>query len=155
MKDPVVADDILQETFMRIWIYRDRLAYVESPRAWVLKVVYNRVFTYKGGETKYLEHLQRAGEGQESLTMETEERLAYRSLRMLLHEAVSQLPPQQKKIYQLSREGGLSPQQMADTLNLSVQTVKNTLSRALQSIRAHIVAAGYPLFLFFLFSISF
>ena len=32
------ADDVLQETFLRIWLSRDKLVDIENPRAWVFTI---------------------------------------------------------------------------------------------------------------------
>lgn len=155
VKESSIADDILQEVFMRIWLYRDKLPLVESPRSWVLKIAYNRVFSYKAGQEKYSFHLRRIADGQARTSQETEEELAYQGLKRLLGEAVERLPPQQRKVYQLSRDNGMSLQQVADYLDLSIQTVKNTLGKAMQSIRVYIEVAGDPASLVLIFLSTF
>ena len=58
--------------------------------------------------------------------------------RRILQEAVNQLPPQRRLIYTLSREQGLTHEQIANTLNLSRNTVKNTIIAATRSISEHL-----------------
>lgn len=52
--------------------------------------------------------------------------------------AIEQLPGQRQKVYRLSREEGLSHQQIADKLDISVNTVKNQIVASLKFIRQSI-----------------
>jgi RNA polymerase sigma-70 factor (ECF subfamily) len=93
------------------------------------------------------------------LRSETEERVAFNTMINLIGQAVKQLPPQQKKVYRLSREEGLNTEQIAEALKIAPSTVKNTLVRALKFIRDYLEKAGYSTLLslcviFFLQSIG-
>lgn len=147
VKNKTAAEDLLQEVFLRIWLYRDQLISIENPRSWILRIVYNRAFSYLAGENKYRGHLEALPDT--ATAPDPEEMLFYNNIRRLVGEAVEQLPAQQKKIYQLSREHGMRAADIAAQLNLSPQTVKNTLGRAVQGIRGYLEAAGYtvPVFL--------
>lgn len=151
VKNSQIADDILQDVFIRIWLYRDKLPLVESPRSWVLKIAYNQVFTYKADLEKQARRLQRMASKQADYSHETEKFLEYNALERLLTTAINQLSPQQKKIYQLARVNGMSLQEVAEVCGISLQTVKNTLGKALQSIRNFIESSGYPIFYLLLF----
>jgi RNA polymerase sigma-70 factor (ECF subfamily) len=52
-----------------------------------------------------------------------------------LNSLVSSLPEQQRKIFQLSKEQGLSSDEIAKELNLSKRTVENHLYRALKYLK--------------------
>lgn len=56
----------------------------------------------------------------------------------LIIKLVEQLPPQRKKIYQLSREQGLSHAEIAKQLGISTSTVNNQLTEALRFIKQHL-----------------
>lgn len=144
-----VAEDILQETFLKLWISRDKLVEIENPRAWILRIAYHQAFTFlnkKAIHQKAVDSL--AGKAKPGLLRsETEEAIAVKSLERLIRQAISALPGQPKKVYQLSRDAGLKIPEIAEQLNLSEQTVKNTLSRALKSIREYVEKAGYTLLL--------
>src|SRR5690606_19643221 len=61
---------------------------------------------------------------------------------MIFREAIRQLSPQRRLIFTLSREQGLTHEQIAEQLNLSVGTVKKTMSNALISIRSFLSSRG-------------
>jgi RNA polymerase sigma factor (sigma-70 family) len=56
--------------------------------------------------------------------------------------AVEKLPEQRKKIYQLSRGDGKTIPEIAETLGISPNTVKNALVMALKSIRIQLDQHG-------------
>jgi RNA polymerase sigma-70 factor (ECF subfamily) len=68
----------------------------------------------------------------------------------LIDKAISQLPPQQKKVFILSRYQRRKYVEIAEELNLSKETVKSYLQIATNSIR-RFVNTHLPLLLFFLF----
>ena len=51
-----------------------------------------------------------------------------------LHAVINQLPPQQKKVYQLSKEQGFSRLEIANQMKISPNSVKNHLHEAVKSI---------------------
>lgn len=148
-----VAEDILQETFLKLWISRDKLREIENPRAWILRIAYFQAFTFL---SKKAIHQKAVGKLEDKARLQSqrndiEETMAFSSLQAVVRKAVSNLPGQTKKIYQLSREQDLKIPEIARQLNLSEQTVKNTLSRALKFIREYVQRAGHVLFFIALF----
>jgi len=57
-----------------------------------------------------------------------------------LEKALYTLPPQQNKVYRLIKERGMKKEEVASQLNLSTETVKAHLSKAMKSIRAYYLA---------------
>jgi RNA polymerase sigma-70 factor (ECF subfamily) len=64
-------------------------------------------------------------------------------LRQIVQQGVEGMSEQRKKVFLLSREQGLTILEIAEQLNLSPNTVKNTLVTALQQLREHLRAHGY------------
>jgi RNA polymerase sigma-70 factor (ECF subfamily) len=71
--------------------------------------------------------------------------------RELVSQAVETLKPQQRQIFELARNQGLSHSAIAQRLELSQQTVSNQMSLALKSIKGHL--KGY--IVCFLFAVPF
>jgi len=142
-KTDAVAEDIIQETFLKLWISRDKLSAIENPRSWLLKIVFHQSFSYLRRQAVHDRAIDKLAEEQEPFTPETN--LAYSTMVKLIGEAVTQLPPQAKRIYLLSREKGLKIPEIAEELSLSPNTVKNSLVRSLQAIRNYLQQAGHLL----------
>lgn len=149
VKEDEAAEDILQETFLRIWVYRDKLPEVQNPKAWVFKIAYNQAFTYlkkKVVQQKTSKKFEATNHVDLSKN-NSEELLAFKNLSFQVKTAINKLPSQQKKVYQLSRDHGLKIEEIATEMSLSQQTVKNTLGRALKFIREQIKESGILLVL--------
>lgn len=145
-KTDAVAEDIIQETFLKLWISRDKLPAIENPRSWLLKIVFHQSFSYLRRQAVHGKAMDMLGAGepeQELFTPETN--LAYTTMVKLIGEVVAQLPPQAKRIYLLSREKGMKIPEIATELSLSPSTVKNSLVRSLQTIRKYLEQAGHLL----------
>ncbi len=144
--DPV-TEDLLQETFLKVWINRDKLPEIENLRAWILRIAYYQAFTYLRRQSLHERKVSQltTSEGIKPGT-QTEDLLSFRELKQAVGEAIRKLPPQQKKVYLLSREQGLKNREIAEVLNLSEQSVKNTLVRALKLIREEVERAGHVIF---------
>jgi RNA polymerase sigma factor (sigma-70 family) len=145
VKSQLAVDDIVQETLLRIWIHRDQLPSIEKPRAWIVRIGYLQALGHLRSQKIRNHALGQIAQSTALKSFETENWLAFRNTKIILSEAVQDLPSQQKKIYRLSREGGLTTPEIAQELNLSEQTVKNTLVNALKGIRAYLEKRGYNL----------
>jgi RNA polymerase sigma-70 factor (ECF subfamily) len=144
-KTAAVAEDIIQETFLRLWISRDKLTDIENPRSWLLRIVFYQSFTYlrrQGVHTKAMDVLAARQEA-DGMYNSTEEAMAYAQIVQLVAEVVRQLPPQARRIYVLSREKGLRIPEIAKELMLSPHTVKNSLVYSLKTIRKRIEQSGH------------
>jgi RNA polymerase sigma-70 factor (ECF subfamily) len=141
-KTASITEDIIQETFLRVWLNRDKLPGIENPRSWLLRIVFYQSFSWLRRRNLHHKALGAMAYGEE-MRSTTDEAVAYAAMLQLVGEAVHLLPPQAKKIYKLSRENGLRIPEIAEQLSLSPNTVKNSLVRSLQAIRRHIEAGGY------------
>ncbi|WP_123891852.1 RNA polymerase sigma factor [Chitinophaga costaii] len=134
--------EIVQETFIRIWISRDKLPDLLEPRAWITRVATNECFTYFNKQARFRKTITLTEQYTFIASHGAEDRLQARETQRLIGEAVNNLPRQRKKIYQLSRENGLKIQEIADQLHCSPSYVKNALSSSLHFIRGYLIRAG-------------
>lgn len=146
-----VTNDIIQDTFLKVWINRDKLPDIEYPRLWVLRIAYYQALNFLRNKTIHQKALGKIAAKADTVhdTHETEDRVAFNNVSNCIKQAVYKLPEQQKKVYQLSRENGYKIAEIAQTLQLSEQTVKNTLGRSLKFIREYLEKAGYSDFVIF------
>lgn len=140
-----VASDILQESFLRVWLNRDRLMDIENFQAWIYKVVSTEALSLIRKELHIkikADRLQLRIENGRSAAF-VQESGEFSEIKSVVKDAVQRLTRQRQTIYVLSREEGLSPQEIAEKLNISINTVYNTLTTALKLIRQELVNAGY------------
>ena len=46
VKSATIAEEMIQETFIRIWMNRDKLSKIEHPRAWIFRIAANECFNF-------------------------------------------------------------------------------------------------------------
>lgn len=141
IKSEPAAQEILQETFIRVWLSRDKLSEIDNPGGWLYKVASNECYSYLRKSilnNKFFNPLTFEPEPVNS----THEGFALKELNRLIGEAVNKLPAQRKKIYRMSRDEGKSIPEIASILNISPNTVKNALVASLKFIREYLVKYG-------------
>lgn len=129
-----VAQDIVQDVFLKIWTNRENLGNIDNPSAYFFTSVYRRVYQHYRKVALERKILQVAAPTKGSVNTTDEMVLAHES-RNLISQAVAKLPPQQQLVFKLSKEEGLSREDVASQLKISPHTVRNHLADAIKSIR--------------------
>jgi RNA polymerase sigma-70 factor (ECF subfamily) len=140
--------DIVQEVFVNVWVNRNKLKKDSNLDAYLFTVAKNTivsVFRKKLSEKDYLDHLKN-----KTITnsIDTESQFNYNQLSDKLNDLIEQLPPQRKKIYQLSKEQGLANKTIAAELGISIKTVEDHLSKASKFIKQNLTEYGFLALLF-------
>ena len=133
----ILAEEIVQEVFIKIWMNREKFTEINYFASWLRTVVRNQAYTYLrriAHEKLILQELSHTS------PHSTETEVLDREYSLLLQQAIEQLPPQQKKVYLLSRKDGLKNDAISAEMGISVNTVKNHLKAALKSIRSFLDA---------------
>lgn len=141
--------EALQETFIRVWLQRDQLGDIDNLKAWLLRIASRQC---RDMLRKNLLIQRTSYEFEKNLVAEVDDtsgKLALNEIKWLVQEAVELMPVQRRRIYEMSRNQGLSPSEISMRLSLSVSTVKNTLAAGLLHIRKHLSNSGYSLPLLF------
>jgi len=135
IKSSADTEELVQDVFFRLWISRHALAEVENPSTYLFVMARNRSLDHLKkitADRRLKNELIAKGEPDVNLT---EQEFFFRESRKILEQAVHDLPAQQQKVYRLSREAGLSREQIADQLGISPNTVKNHLADAMAALR--------------------
>lgn len=156
-KSEDAAEEIIQDSFLRLWLNRDKLAEVDNVRAYLYKYVSNECLSYlrkKLREERVVDTFMAKQQNSHNNTVET---INLNEVTKIIAIAIEKLPDQRKNIYQLSRRDGKTIPEIAEILNISPNTVKNALVIALKSIRIHLDQHGIVFFfpmVFFFFKIK-
>ncbi len=129
-----LAEEIVMDAFLKIWTRREELEDIQHFDSYIYTIVRNKSFNAIkciAREALIVDEFARLSE---ESTECTEESVVYNDYKAIMSHAVSQLPPQQKRIYDL-RDEGLKYDEIALTLNLSKNTVKAHLKKAVSSLR--------------------
>ena len=128
--DDSSADDILQEVFIHIWDKRQAFKSEDHFKAYFYKALRNNTVKYIT-RNKHVLNLEFAEnkESEDVLLKITEI-----EFNREISRAISLLPEKRREIILLSMSG-MSEQMIADTLNISINTVKNQKTKAYASLR--------------------
>jgi RNA polymerase sigma-70 factor (ECF subfamily) len=134
LPDKQDAEDITADTFVKLW---NRRAYFQSLPA-INSFLH---ITARNSCLDFLRHNKVKAEKQEELIRQIE--LLDRShlqqtrdeLLKLVQKEVSKMSARMKQIYHLSYDEGLSPAEIAEQLNISVQTVSNQKTTVIKNLK--------------------
>jgi len=134
------AEDIVQEAFLKLWQRRAEII-PDNLGGWLHKVVTNLAYKHLKRESRKFQLFRSLQADRLGSYGDAEEHLIKKESADLLNKVLTRLPARQRMVYQLSRENGLRRNEIAHHLNLSPNTVKVHLLRALQFMKEHFVSA--------------
>ncbi len=135
------AKEIIQEVFLKVWLKRDTLPQIENPGGWLYTVVSNEAYAHFKKEARYAKRLQKvaASDPADLNLRDIHEQFDSREVKTLIAEAVKQLPIRRRQVFQMSRLDGYSRKEIAETLGISENTVRNQLAVAVEFIQDFII----------------
>ena len=137
LKDKIVAEDIVQELFIEIWVKRDKLSINTSLKSYLYTSIKNDCLDYLKSKIKRTiteplsENLLIDGSDNSNI-MDVE------NIKLYIQKAQEKLPEKCSIIFHLSKNCGLSHKEISDKLNISKRTVEKQVSIALKKIREYI-----------------
>lgn len=137
VKDMTVAEEIVQDLFMKIWEAPQDLDGVRSIKPYLYRTIINQSINYLNRQKNIAEHHLRLAEdlSDEYIEMIVEDF----ALKELLHKEIERLPEQCKRVFKLSRLEGLKYKEIAEALGISEKTVENHIVNALKILRTRLV----------------
>ena len=137
IKDPVIAEDIVQETFVTVWGKRHTIDPEQDFAGWLFVISYHKTIDQLKRKLKEALAHKKISISIEDHSIHVnadvkEEQLA------AIEKAMNQLSPQKRKVVELCKVQGRTYKKAAEELHISKYTVKEYLSDALVSIKKYI-----------------
>lgn len=133
------AEEIVQEVFVKIWEFRNKIDAYSSFEAFLFTIASNTTISLlrkRTSEKIYLEHLKSLQQCANSPDLIDE--IQFNELNDRIQSLLNELTPRQKEIFQLSREEGLTHDEIAQKLDISVNTVKKHMANTLSFLKSQI-----------------
>jgi len=137
--NPDEAQDVVQDVFLTLWENRDEIDPEESLKAYLFRVTANSSINKlrrRKVETKYDEILKLVYV--ENSELSPHDSFLERELSEYIGLALNKIPPQCRKVFDLSRIEGLKYGEIAEYLKISVKTVECHISKALSILRTEL-----------------
>lgn len=129
-----LAEEIVQQTFIKIWESRHRLSLSFSLSSQLFRTAKSLTIDLLRKEQREKQHTTAAQYSLSNIE-DGENNILYREDWLLVKEKIETLAPVRKKIFKLSRLDGLSYNEIAKLLSISPKTVENHIVLALKQLR--------------------
>jgi len=132
--DPVFVEDLVQDVFYELWKKRENIVINTSIRAYLKRAAINKTLNHiRSQKMKFddeaPQHDLKSNQISSQRKLETDE------LQNVINQAISELPERCRIVFSLSRFEELSYREIADSLDISIKTVENQISKALKILR--------------------
>ncbi|WP_343694330.1 RNA polymerase sigma-70 factor [Flavobacterium sp.] len=141
MKSISVSEEIVQEVFTSIWERRKKILLQKSFAAYIYTSVRYTTLDYIKSHTisdQYIQEVLDRNTVSLNSYNGTEDSIYYEELQIAVDKAASLLPKKSKEVFILSRIKHYSNKEIADELNVSIETVKYHITYALKFMRTYL-----------------
>ena len=141
--------DLVQEIFMKIWDKRNEINEKKSFNGFLFTITLNSIRDIFRKKVKNRKLIDKWLEETEPYSDSTLLSIEYRSLEKVVCTLVEQLPQKRQMVFRLSRNEGLSNDEIAQQMNIQKKTVENHLNLALNYLRERLQEHSFLAILFF------
>lgn len=131
------AEETVQDVFVKIWENREGLNLELSVEGYIFRIAKNELLNKIKKKVLKTETISQSTE---SLVFNnaTEDDVLLNEMKEVLSEAMSGLPEKRQEIFRLSREKGYSNKEIAEELNISINTVESQIKKSIKYLRSYI-----------------
>ncbi len=137
INDQQTAEDIGQEVFMELWKKRDRISITGSIKSYLVRAASNKTLNFIRDQKIKLSNAEEPTVEDFGGTTDTEFE-GTEELKEKISEAIKELPDRCRLVFLLSRDQEMSYREIAESLDISIKTVENQISKALKILRTRL-----------------
>lgn len=138
LKSEALAEEILQDLFLKIWQNRGTIDPSRSFKSYLYRIAENMVYDLFRRAAKERELLDQILSANTELYTHIEENLFQKENEYILHEALALLPARRKEVFIACKLEGKSYKQVAEELGISATTVNDHIQKASVFLKARI-----------------
>lgn len=135
LKSREYAEDIFQDAFTIVWQSRRFINPDASFSAYLYTIMRNRILNQLRDLANQDKLREQIFSQAVNYTNETKDEILVNDLRQFISRALQQLTPRQREIFEMSRERQMSHREIAEALGISVNTVQESISISLRTLR--------------------
>ncbi|MFD0990062.1 RNA polymerase sigma factor [Mariniflexile jejuense] len=146
-EDKFAAEEIVEETLLKLWQKRTKLEKVENLKSYLYTMVRNASIDYLKKEKKFV----RLDAKKHNSISTKEQYIIEEETHAILFQALETLPEKCRKVFELSCLDGAKYKDIAEDLQISINTVKSQRARAIELLKSYL--KNYPFYQIFLASL--
>jgi len=151
-KSPFLAEDVVHDTFLKVWQNRDQLDTSKPIRPYLFVIAKRTLLNFlrrARHEGQIISEIKKYALEEDHSTQRL---LEYNESNRLINQAIDNLSGQVKRTFLCCRVEGMSYKQAAELLQITESTVNKHMSKALHLIREYLkIRTGKTFILFFIF----
>jgi RNA polymerase sigma-70 factor (family 1) len=137
-----VAEELIQDVFLKVWLKRTQLPLLESFPSFIFIVMRNEAYDWLSTQNRRKKILKEMPSDNMILPELPLELLQKKELASIISKGLQRLPEQQREIFRKMRIEGLSRDEAAISLGINANTAKTHMSRAIKALRAWCIMHG-------------
>jgi RNA polymerase sigma-70 factor (family 1) len=138
VKDNDTAKELVMDVMFRLWEKRQTITFETDLAPYLYRSIKNAIYNHWRKKALETTSIDLAQHDHILLSRSADYELRTKETGKAYQDSLMKLSPQSRLVYQMSREEDLSHAQIADSLNLSVNTVKNHMKTALNFFRKNL-----------------
>lgn len=132
------VEELLQDLFIKVWERREQIDIEQSFQSYLYRIAENIVYDFYRKAARDRSLHEAIKNSTSEIDNHTLEKIQGNEIQNLVDQAISNLPPKRQEVFILCRIEGKSYQEAAEILGISVNTVRNHLVKASQTIKEHL-----------------
>ncbi len=139
VKSEVLAEELLQDLFMRLWTGRAQVDPDQPIKAYLYRIARNLVIDLLRRAATEQHIYQQITAATTEQYRHVEESLFKKENEAFLQQAINQLPPQRKKIFVHCKLEGKSYKEVAELYKISTSTVNDHIQKSTHAIKDYLL----------------
>lgn len=136
IKSRIIAEDLVQEVFVKMWERREELKDIRNLKPYLYQAVKNEALDFIEHQDMVYKKLSMLRITlNRSNTDQNTENLDHDKFESRIQNLIEVLPEKTRQIFKLCKMDGLSYEEIADILDISVKTVEYHISKTFEIIR--------------------
>ena len=138
VKDIDSSEEIVQDSFVKLWEERESMNITVSVKAYLLKTVRNKCIDFLRHKKIQQKHNDIVLKAPTQVEYDTDHYLLYSELEEQIEAVLKKLPQEVSDTFRMNRYKGLKYHEIAQLLNVSVRTIEVRIGKALHQLRYHL-----------------
>lgn len=154
VKDQDQARDIVQQVFIKFWDRREKVDIDDNIKSYLKRAVINTALNHleKLKKLKFEDNMHKHEIEDSNEVLNDEKRI--QMLGAAMKDAVGELPDKCQTVFSLSRYEGMTNQEIADYLSVSIKAVEKHISKALKQLRVTLKPYEKLLLIIFIYGVG-